>query len=94
MVRAVSIDGTRSDTTTNSSPPMRASVSSGAQEALQPRGDELQEPVAGGVAEAIVDQLEVVEVEVDHRDEPGGADGCARASAGAARAGACGWPAR
>ena len=40
----------------------------GAQARAQPRGDRHQQLVAGGVAEAVVDGLEVVEVDEQHRE--------------------------
>ena len=44
----------------------------GAQVRAQPRGDRAQQLVAGVVAEAVVDQLEVVEVEEDDPDRGAG----------------------
>ncbi len=41
--------------------------------ALQPRGDDAQQPVADRVAEAVVDVLEAVQVEHHHRDQLPGA---------------------
>ena len=40
----------------------------GTQDGLQPRGDELEQTIARGVAETVVHFLEVVEVEVEHGD--------------------------
>ena len=60
----------------NSSPPSRATVSPARVADLQPLADGDEQPVALGVAETIVDGLEVVEVEVQDR----------RRSAAAARA--------
>ena len=57
-----------SSTTVNSSPPRRATVCCGADGALQARGGGLEQAVAGGVAERVVDVLEAVEVEEQHRD--------------------------
>ena len=53
--------------TVNSSPPSRATRSLLAHGAAQALGDLDQQPVAGLVAEAVVDDLEVVEVEEEHR---------------------------
>ena len=39
-----------------------------AQRLLEPRGDRREQLVAGRVAEAVVDELELVEVEEEHRD--------------------------
>ena len=39
----------------------------GAQHAAQPVGDGDEQPVAGGVAEAVVDRLEVVQIDEQHR---------------------------
>ena len=63
----------------------------GAQGAAEPAADLLQEPVAVGVAEGVVDGLEVVEVD-DHQHERlvGPARACARGGRAAAR----GWAAR
>ena len=58
---------TSSSSTANSSPPKRAAVSLGRMLVVEPLGDLDQHLVAGGVAEAVVDRLEVVEVEEDHR---------------------------
>ena len=65
----------------NSSPPNRATRSSGRSCWRDPLGDRDQELVAGGMAERVVDDLEVVEVEehddrrsiVRRRSRPGGA---------------------
>ena len=58
----------RGSTTANSSPPSRATASL----AAQPRGrrarDLAQQLVAGVVAERVVDLLEAVEVDQQHRD--------------------------
>ena len=54
---------TFSQTTTNSSPPKRASVSWGRTAVVSRAATELQQRVAGGVPEAVVDELEAVEVE-------------------------------
>ena len=59
---------TSSSRMANSSPPKRAAVSLGADARGQALGDLAQDLVAGGVAEAVVDRLEVVEVEEDDRD--------------------------
>ena len=63
--------------TANSSPPRRVAVSQAADAAVQAPRDLLQHRVALGVAERVVDVLEVVEVEEDHRER--------RAAAPAAR---------
>ena len=68
---------TSSSRTANSSPPKRAAVSLGRMLRVQALGDLEQHRVAGGVAEAVVDRLEVVEV---HED-----DGQPRALAARAR---------
>ena len=52
----------------NSSPPKRATVSLGAQLAVQARADRAQQLVAGVVAERVVEHLQVVEVEEEQRD--------------------------
>ena len=44
----------------------------------QPRGDRHEQAVAGGVAEAVVDGLEVVEVDEQHRQRPAEAAACAQ----------------
>ena len=63
----VSASSTSSSRTANSSPPRRASGVVGAQAALRRRSATVDEqPVAGGVAEAVVDDLEVVEVQEQH----------------------------
>ena len=54
---------TFSQTTTNSSPPKRATRSPGPHRRAQPVGHLDEQLVAGGVAERVVDDLEVVEVE-------------------------------
>ena len=69
---------TSSSSTANSSPPKRAAVSRAADAARRAGGDLEQHLVPGGVAEAVVDRLEVVEVEED--------DGAGRAARGGARA--------
>ena len=51
----------------------------GAERLLQPRGQEPHQLVAGAVAERVVDELEVVEVDVQQRDS--GAGAAERASA-------------
>src|SRR5271156_3525613 len=67
---AGSIDIGRSGTTTNSSPPSRAVMLPGPA-FKQLFGECPDEPVAGAVAEVIVDRLQPVEVEVQHRDRTG-----------------------
>ena len=54
---------TFSQTTTNSSPPKRATRSPGPHRGAQPRRHLDEQLVAGGVAEGVVDDLEVVQVE-------------------------------
>ena len=54
--------------TANSSPPKRATVSLGRSSAAQARADRAQQLVAGVVAERVVDDLEVVEVEEEQRE--------------------------
>ena len=74
----------------NSSPPKRATVSRGTQVVAQPRRHRPQQLVAGVVAEAVVDHLEVVEVEEEDPDRiararpPGAAPprGCRRNGGG------------
>ena len=63
-----SSDSMRSASTANSSPPNRAAVSRSraVREAL---GDVPQQLVAGGVPERVVDGLEVVEVDEQHREK-------------------------
>ena len=57
----------RVTTTANSSPPTRASR--WPLDALpEAAGDLLQQAVAGVMAEGVVDLLEAVEIEIDHRD--------------------------
>ena len=60
----------------NSSPPKRATVSPGRRQRREPLPDRDQQPVAHRVADALVDDLEPVEVEHDHGDRarrrPGG----------------------
>ena len=57
-----------SRSTANSSPPKRATVSPDFEDRHQPCRDRDEELVAGGVPEAVVDELEVVEVEEQHGD--------------------------
>ena len=59
---------------------------------LQPVGDLDEQPVAGRVAEAVVDGLEAVEVEVAQAEALAVAR--ARAPSPGARRTACGWAAR
>ena len=61
---------TSSSRIANSSPPKRAAVSLGRMLRVQALGEVQQHGVAGGVAEAVVDRLEVVEVHEDH-GQPG-----------------------
>jgi hypothetical protein len=53
--------------TTNSSPPKRATVSARAHDAAQPVGDRGQQPVSDRMAERVVDLLELVEIDEQHR---------------------------
>ena len=53
--------------TTNSSPPNRATKSSGPQHLAQPVGDRAQQLVAAGMAERVVDLLELVEIDEQQR---------------------------
>ncbi len=46
-------------------------MSSGRRQRLQPPRDDREEIVSRGVPQAVVDRLEVVEVDEEHRDEPG-----------------------
>ena len=58
-------------TTMNSSPPSRPIRSVCAQVRLRDLGEDLlRHLVAGGVAEAVVDRLEMVEVDQQHADRP------------------------
>ena len=66
-----------SHTTTNSSPPNRATVSPGRIAAAIRAAGSPQEVVAGGVAERVVDHLELVDVE-EHHPQPGPAPPSAR----------------
>ena len=74
---------TSSSSTANSSPPKRAAVSDGPDRGRDALGDLEQQLIAGGVAEAVVDGLEVVEVEEDDRQAellaPGAGDRVAHA---------------
>ena len=56
------------DQTTNSSPPRRPTVSEAAQLRPQPPRDLDEQLVAGIVTEAVVDELEAIEVEEDDRN--------------------------
>ena len=58
---------------------------------LEPGGDLLQHEVAGGVTEAVVDRLEVVEVDEDDARPTGRRAPCASARAGRGRRRARGW---
>ena len=55
-----------SSRTANSSPPKRAAVSPERSEPIEALGHGHEQLVAHGVAQAVVDQLEVVEVEEQH----------------------------
>ena len=73
-------------------PPSRATVSSARTQRSQPLGHRDQQPVAGLVPEAVVDDLEVVEVEEEHRDRASArrsarARACSRRSRNRARFG-------
>ncbi len=88
---ATSVLSRSSSSTTNSSPPKRAAVSLVADAVGQALGDVDQRGVAGAVAEAVVDRLEVVDVE-EHHTELGGPRGARGRSRGApARRTARGW---
>ena len=63
---------------TNSSPPSRAAVSPSRITRAQALADGDQQRVAGVVAIAVVDRLEVVEVEEQDREHPLGATGSRR----------------
>ena len=52
----------------NSSPPSRASASPGTQARLEAARDRDQQLVADQVAEAVVDDLEAIEIEIEHRE--------------------------
>ena len=65
-----------------------------ADHAVQARGDRLQELVADGVAEGVVDALEVVEVDEQRRRTGSGCAASARASARRGRGSGCGWGGR
>ena len=54
--------------TTNSSPPCRLTVSDAADARHQAPGNRLQQPIADGVAQRIVDVLEIVQVEEEDRN--------------------------
>ena len=99
-IRSASSAGARQPTplstsTANSSPPSRATVSPCADTQVRSRPRHLhQQLVAAGVAQAVVDLLEPVQVEEQHGDR---ARRRRRAAAGRARPGrgtARGWPAR
>ena len=53
--------------TANSSPPRRATRSSPRRDAVEPQRDVADQLVADRVAERVVDVLEMVEVDVEHR---------------------------
>ena len=92
--RASSMSARSSHTTTNSSPPKRTTVSLSRAPGPEAPGQLLQHPVAGRMAEAVVDQLEVVDVEEQHADPRAR---CARRRPGPARGGrsaGAGWAAR
>ena len=57
-----------SQTTRNSSPPSRATVSDGPHGVVQPRRERDEQLVAGRVAHRVVDELELVEVGEQHGD--------------------------
>ena len=94
-------------TTTNSSPPRRAIRSAVAGLLAQPFGEHPDEPVAGVVAQVVVDRLEPVEVEEQRRDRarpgrpaagrrggPSARGGCAVRSGRRARRGSAAGPRR
>ena len=68
--RRLSRSATSTQTTANSSPPMPGDGVAGADGRSQAFGDLDQEFVAGGVAGAVVDLLEAVEVDVEDTDRP------------------------
>ena len=74
MRRATAIEWRRSGSSTtrmaNSSPPSRAARSLARTRRRIRSADRDQEPVAGGVAQRVVDDLEVVEVEEQHDRDP------------------------
>ena len=74
MIRAVTASAARpsasSKSSANSSPPKRATVSSGPHAGRQALGHAGEQHVAGRVAERVVDRLEVVEVEEGDRQRP------------------------
>ena len=70
---------------TNSSPPRRPDDVVGAHDRAQPLGGGGQHPVALGVAERVVDDLEVVEIDQHDRDRPAGARAPARSRSWQAR---------
>ena len=69
-MRSALSGGQFSSSTPNSSPPSRASVSPLAKPSLQHRADFAQQRVARRVARRVVDLLEPVEVEEEHRVAP------------------------
>ena len=75
----------------NSSPPSRPAMSPGRRHASDPLGDRSDQRVPGGVPQAVVDRLEVVEVDQDDRvvsgrspGDPGGASASSRSATRAA----------
>ena len=64
--QASEMSSVASSRTANSSPPKRAAVSPERSEPMQAPGHRHQELVAHGVAQAVVDELEVVEVQEQH----------------------------
>ena len=74
-VAAGVVDDRSSHSTVNSSPPNRATVSPGRTARAQARPSCDQQLVAGVVAEAVVDDLEPVEVEEQHGQTCRGGDG-------------------
>ena len=77
----------------NSSPPRRASMPVALDPAQAP-GDPPQQPVAGAVAEGVVDELEVVEVDEQQRDRAAGARAARSRSGAAPPRAAPGWAGR
>ena len=77
-------------TTTNSSPPVRAARSEARSTPCEPLRERDEQVVAGRVAERVVDELEPVEVEEQDRDVGVRARRRAAAPGRASRAGACG----
>ena len=91
ITRAVAASGQSSHRIVNSSSPSRATVSAVRSVSAQAPRDLDEQPVAGVVAEAVVDELEAVEVDAEHGQ---GLVAATRAPSPAARRRTRGWPAR